>query len=149
MPLATLQNLVGRRTSEPASAPPLWIDGQEIPVELKRNVRARRIILESVPQIEDLLASGADATVLAERTDMEAGSIEWNVEVFEGVAAYTAFRSAAATAQPGDFADVVELDDGGLPDLEGREDRRFVLLDGPAPFGVALGEAGLDGLQSN
>ncbi|NNE79091.1 MAG: peptidylprolyl isomerase [Silicimonas sp.] len=79
--------------------------------------RARRIILESVPQIQDLLAGGADMSVLAERTDMEAGTIEWNAQVFEGVAAYTAFRSAAAAAQKGGFAEVIDLDDGGIVSL--------------------------------
>lgn len=76
--------------------------------------RARRLILELVPQVEDLLAGGADPALLAERTDMEDGRIEWNTDVFDGVAAYEAFRSAAAAAQPGDFAEVIELDDGGI-----------------------------------
>ena len=76
--------------------------------------RARRIILETQPQIDDLLAGGADMSVLATRTDMEEGTIDWNSDVFEGVAAYTAFRSAAQAAKPGDFAEVIELDDGGI-----------------------------------
>lgn len=76
--------------------------------------RARRIISDVIPQIEDLLAAGADMSVLAERTDMEQGSIEWNVEVFEDIAAYDAFRSAAATTATGDFPRVIELDDGGI-----------------------------------
>lgn len=76
--------------------------------------RARRIILDTVPQIEDLLAGGADMNVLAERTDMETGTIEWNSDVFEGIAAYDAFRTAAAAAQQGDFPRVVDLEDGGI-----------------------------------
>ena len=76
--------------------------------------RARRIILDTIPSVEDLLAGGADMSVLAERTDLVEATIDWNVEVFEGVAAYTAFRSAAETAQPGDFAEVIELEDGGI-----------------------------------
>ena len=76
--------------------------------------RARRIIGDTVPQIEDLLAGGADPSVLAERTDMQTGEIDWNVDVFEGIAAYAAFRTAAAAAQPGGFPDVVELEDGGI-----------------------------------
>lgn len=76
--------------------------------------RARRLITEAIPQIEDLLAGGADMDLLAERTDMEAGTIEWNVDVFEGIAAYDAFRNAAGAAQPGDFPAVIELEDGGI-----------------------------------
>ena len=76
--------------------------------------RARRLILDAVPQIEDLLAGGADMDLVAERTDMEAGTIEWNVDSFDGIAAYDAFRNAAGAAQPGDFPEVIELDDGGV-----------------------------------
>lgn len=76
--------------------------------------RARRIILELEPEVEDLLAGGADMAVLAERTDMEQGEIDWNQDVFEGIAAYTGFRRAAAAANPGDFAEVITLDDGGI-----------------------------------
>ena len=93
------------------------IDFEEVRDELATEAatdRARRIILDTVPQVEDLLAGGADMSVLAERTDMEADTIEWNIEVFEGVAAYTAFRAAATASNPGDFAEVIELDDGTL-----------------------------------
>ncbi|WP_413718840.1 peptidylprolyl isomerase [Silicimonas sp. MF1-12-2] len=76
--------------------------------------RARRIIAETIPQIEDLLAGGADMDLLAERTDMQADTIEWNVDSFDGIAAYDAFRNAAGAAQPGDFPVVIELDDGGI-----------------------------------
>jgi peptidyl-prolyl cis-trans isomerase D len=76
--------------------------------------RARRIITEAVPQIEDLLAGGADMDTLAERTDMQSGTIEWSEDVFEDIAAYDAFRLAAASAQPGGFPEVVELEDGGV-----------------------------------
>ncbi|MXQ06946.1 peptidylprolyl isomerase [Alphaproteobacteria bacterium GH1-50] len=90
---------------------------EEAEEELSREAasdRARRIILESVASVEDLLAGGADIPALVERTDMEAGRIDFNDEVFEGVAAYTAFREAAEAAQPGDFAELVELDEGGI-----------------------------------
>ncbi len=76
--------------------------------------RARRIITESIAQIEDLLAGGADVAMLAERTDMQADRIEWRDDISEGIAAYDAFRAAAAAAEPGAFPEVVELDDGGI-----------------------------------
>ena len=76
--------------------------------------RARRIILDSIPAVEDLLAGGADIGVLAERTDLQEAQIDWNTDVFEGVAAYAAFRAAATAANPGDFPEVIELEDGGI-----------------------------------
>ncbi len=76
--------------------------------------RARRIILESVATVEDLLAGGADIPALVERTDMEAGEIAYNIEVFEDVAAYAGFREAADAALPGGFPELVQLDDGGI-----------------------------------
>ncbi len=79
--------------------------------------RARRIILDLVPQVEDLLAGGADMALLAERTDMQEGTIDWNVEVFDGIAAYEGFRSAAAAAAKGAFPEIIELDDGGILSL--------------------------------
>ncbi len=80
--------------------------------------RARRIIEEAAPQIEDMLAGGADMAVLAERTDMEAGTIEWNGEVFDDIAAYDAFRAAAAQATPDSFPEVIPLEDGGIVALK-------------------------------
>lgn len=92
--------------------------------------RARRLILDAMPQIEDLLAGGADMDLLAERTDMEADTIEWNVDSFEGIAAYDAFRNAAGVAQPGDFPEVIELDDGGVFVLSVEE----IAPSAPLPF---------------
>ena len=80
--------------------------------------RARRIIVEAAPQIEDMMAGGADMALLAERTDMEAGTIEWNDEVFDDIAAYDAFRAAAAQATPDSFPEVIELEDGGIVALK-------------------------------
>ena len=76
--------------------------------------RARRQILELVPEVEDLLAGGADMAMLAERTDMKEGRIEWNEDVFDGIAAYTAFRAAAVQTGTDTFPEVVELENGGI-----------------------------------
>ncbi|MGI9390165.1 MAG: SurA N-terminal domain-containing protein [Boseongicola sp.] len=76
--------------------------------------RARRIIAESISQIEDLLAGGASTEQLAERTDMQASKIEWRDEQTEGIAGYSEFRAAAVRAEVGDFAEVTELEDGGI-----------------------------------
>ena len=85
--------------------------------------RARRQILELVPAVEDLLAGGADMAMLAERTDLEEGQIEWNEDVFDGIAAYATFRTAAAEAGTDAFPEVVELEDGGIFAMEVEEVR--------------------------
>jgi peptidyl-prolyl cis-trans isomerase D len=64
--------------------------------------------------LNDLLAGGATIEDLAERTEMEAGSITWSEGMSEGIAAYAPFREAAAAATQGAFPELVELDDGGL-----------------------------------
>ncbi|MEK6216661.1 MAG: peptidylprolyl isomerase, partial [Boseongicola sp.] len=76
--------------------------------------RARRIIADSIGQIEDLLAGGASIDQLAERTDMQAGTIEWRDDMTDGIAGYEGFRAAALRAEVGAFAEVSELDDGGI-----------------------------------
>ena len=76
--------------------------------------RARRIIADGISQIEDLLAGGATIEQLAERTDMQTGRIEWRDDVTDGIAGYAEFRAAALRAEVGGFADVTELDDGGV-----------------------------------
>ena len=50
MSLAPLRSISDRLTGEPDAAGPLVVDGQEIPVQLKRNARARRIILRLNPK---------------------------------------------------------------------------------------------------
>lgn len=93
--------------------------------------RARRIIQDTIPQVEDLLAGGADMSVLAERTGMVEGSIEWNDEVFEDIAAFTAFRRAAAATGVDSFPEVTELQDGGIVviDVESIEEPTLRPLD--------------------
>ncbi len=75
---------------------------------------AREAINDSTDQIIDLLAGGATMEDLAERTDMELGTINWTADVTDGIAAYDAFRQAAGTVQEGDFAEVNDLADGGI-----------------------------------
>lgn len=76
--------------------------------------RARRLINGMIGDVEDLLAGGADAGLIAERTELVEGTIDWNIEVFEDIAAYQEFRVAAAAANPGDFGEVIQLEDGGI-----------------------------------
>ncbi len=89
--------------------------------------RARRMISDTQEQLADLIAGGATIEDIAERTDLELGTLDWTADDSTGPAAYDEFRGAIAAATTDARIDVVELEDGGV----------FVLrLDGivePAP----------------
>ena len=76
--------------------------------------RARRVIDDFREGINDLLAGGAQLEDLADQTDLRIGTINWSVDVQDGIAAYDAFRSAATAIAEGDFPELNELDDGGI-----------------------------------
>ena len=76
--------------------------------------RARRQIGEVALGLEDLLAGGASIEDIAERTELELGSIRWSEGETLGIAAYDTFREAAAAAEAGAFPELVELPDGGV-----------------------------------
>lgn len=85
--------------------------------ELRRELgldRARRAIAAEIEAIDDLLAAGATLEEVAEETALELGTIEWSETAEGGIAGYEAFRTAAATAEQGDFPEVLELEDGGI-----------------------------------
>lgn len=92
--------------------------------------RARRLIDGRVEGINDLLAGGASLAELAEETDMELGKIDWTAAVSDGIAAYDAFREAAAAVRAEDYPEVAFLDDGGIFALQLDE----VLPARPEPF---------------
>lgn len=75
---------------------------------------AREYINDSADPIIDLLAGGATMADLADRTDMQLGTINWTPENAEGIAAYEAFRREAASVQEGQFAEIFDLADGGI-----------------------------------
>lgn len=85
--------------------------------ELSRAIaadRARRIIADSITDIDDLLAGGFTLEELADETEMELGQIDWRTDVAEGIAAYQDFRLAAAELSEDAFPEVLDLDDGGI-----------------------------------
>lgn len=98
------------------------LDAQEIPFEEAApdlraelaNQRARRMIADMRESVADLVAGGATIEDLADRTDMEAGTITWSDGMTDGIAAYAPFRTAAAGATEGALPELGELDDGGL-----------------------------------
>ncbi|WP_394177825.1 peptidyl-prolyl cis-trans isomerase [Yoonia maritima] len=75
---------------------------------------AREVISDSTDGILDLIAGGATLEDLAERTDLQLGTINWTTDVADGIAAYDDFRDAAARVEQGAFADVIDLADGGI-----------------------------------
>lgn len=85
----------------------------ELRAELAQD-RARRVIADSVTDIDDRLAAGATVEELAQETDMQLGEIAYAPGLHDGIAAYDAFRAAADALQEGDFPEVVELEDGGI-----------------------------------
>lgn len=76
--------------------------------------RARRAIEAQAQPIEDMLAGGATLEELAEETAMTLDRTDWSDDSFEGIAAYAAFRQAAATAGTDDFPETAFLEDGSL-----------------------------------
>ncbi|WP_281982012.1 SurA N-terminal domain-containing protein [Thalassorhabdomicrobium marinisediminis] len=90
--------------------------------------RARRMIEDQIDPINNLLAGGAQLADVAEQTDMELGEIEWSASVDDGIAAYAAFRDQAQAQGEGDYAELSELEDGGLFALEVTEVREPALI---------------------
>ena len=78
------------------------------------NARARRIIDEEAEGLADLMAGGARLEDLVERSAMQLGQISWTDASEDGIAAYSAFRDAAAAAEIGDYPQLVTLEDGGI-----------------------------------
>lgn len=85
----------------------------QLRIELSAD-RARRVIDDSSEGVNDLLAGGATLEDLAAETDMELGQISLTPGTQDGIAAYDAFRAAAATVEEGDFPVVDNLADGGI-----------------------------------
>jgi peptidyl-prolyl cis-trans isomerase D len=97
--------------------------------------RARRLIELQAQDIDDLLAAGATLDELVAETDMQAGQIDWTAASSEGIAAYDAFRDAAAAVKDSDFPAIVFLEDGGVFALQLDK----VLPARPEPFADARG----------
>jgi peptidyl-prolyl cis-trans isomerase D len=76
--------------------------------------RARREIADLREGIDDLLAGGATLEEVDAETPMELGTIELGPDTADGIAAYAGFRDAAAAITADDFAELHELEDGGL-----------------------------------
>lgn len=102
--------------------------------------RARRMVDTEAQNIDDLLAGGATLEELPGETDMIVDQIAWSRNAFEGVAAYGAFRNAAAAVTADDYPEVVFLEDGGLFALRLDE----ILPERPQPFEDARAQVTAD-----
>lgn len=76
--------------------------------------RARRVIETLAQSIDDELAAGATLEEIADTTEAELGQIDWFSGADGSIAAYDAFRTAAADLDEDDFPEVLELGDGGI-----------------------------------
>jgi peptidyl-prolyl cis-trans isomerase D len=85
-----------------------------------------------------MLAGGASLDELAQETPMELGRIDWSEDSFDNIAAYAAFRDAAAAVTEDDFPETAFLEDGSLFAMRVDE----VLPPRPEPFEDARDERG-------
>lgn len=76
--------------------------------------RARRIIDDSRDRINDLLAGGAKLEDLAAQSDMRLGTITWDTETRDDIAAHEEFRTAAAEVSQDAYPTLLEFEDGGI-----------------------------------
>ncbi len=76
--------------------------------------RARRVVETQAQGFDDELAAGATLEELAGLTDLELGQIGWTGQNDAGIAAYDAFRAAAARVTETDYPQIDTLGDGGL-----------------------------------
>ncbi|QBF32188.1 peptidyl-prolyl cis-trans isomerase [Thalassococcus sp. S3] len=117
------------------------LEARNIPFEDARDdlqnelaaARARRLVEAEAQNIDDLLAGGATLEEVAQETDMTLGQIDWTREARDDIAAYDAFRRAAAAVTEDDFPEVAFLQDGGFFALRLNE----TLAERPQPFEAA------------
>ncbi|WP_370401699.1 peptidylprolyl isomerase [Sulfitobacter sp. JB4-11] len=78
------------------------------------SVRAVRAVEARAQDLDDQLAGGITLEALAEETEMTLGTLSWDENSSEGIAAYGNFREAAAALSAGDFPKIEQLEDGGI-----------------------------------
>ncbi|WP_299874956.1 peptidyl-prolyl cis-trans isomerase [uncultured Sulfitobacter sp.] len=76
--------------------------------------RAVRAVEARAQDLDDQLAGGVTLEQLAEATEITLGTLTWDENSSEGIAAYGDFREAAAALSEGDFPKIDQLADGGL-----------------------------------
>ncbi|MER5172531.1 SurA N-terminal domain-containing protein [Thioclava kandeliae] len=107
--------------------------------ESARDAAARKMIEDERSKLEDEVAGGATLEDIAKDTNMQLGTIEYSEDSSDGIAGYDAFRTAAAQIKSDDFAELTELDDGGLFAMR---------LDGTTPAAVIPFDKSRDQVQA-
>ncbi|KKL70241.1 hypothetical protein LCGC14_2106890, partial [marine sediment metagenome] len=98
------------------------LPAQNVPFEEAREMleetlaisRATRAVEARAQEIDDRLAGGATLEDLGKETKMNLGTIDWTEDSSDGIAAYGAFREAAAGLSADAFPQIDQLDDGGI-----------------------------------
>lgn len=98
------------------------LEAQETPFEDARPAlrgelaldRARRVIETLAQTMDDELAAGATLEEIAASTEAQLGEIDWYPGADGQIAAYDAFREAAAALGENDFPQIEQLGDGGV-----------------------------------
>jgi peptidyl-prolyl cis-trans isomerase D len=75
---------------------------------------SRRLIVEMVSDIDDLLAQGLTLEEIATETAMTLSTISMTATTEDGIAAYDEFRNEAFAARKGGFPELKDLSDGGI-----------------------------------
>lgn len=75
---------------------------------------ARRLVADLVGEIDDELAGGVELEQLTKIEGLQVGKIDFHAGSDHPLAGYAAFRDAASTVAEGDFAEVLDLSDGGV-----------------------------------
>ncbi|WP_151719920.1 peptidyl-prolyl cis-trans isomerase [Gemmobacter serpentinus] len=78
---------------------------------------ARREIADKTEAVDDALAGGATLEDLAKEQGMTLATLDFSAQSDEQIVGYPAFRDAAAKAAEGDFAETIQLNDGGIAAL--------------------------------
>lgn len=76
--------------------------------------QASALLLTKIGDIDDLIAGGASLEELADETEMQLFTIDYNTNSSEAIAADPAFLAEALGAEPDEERDLVELASGGI-----------------------------------
>jgi peptidyl-prolyl cis-trans isomerase D len=75
---------------------------------------ARRLVADLVGEIDDELAGGVELEELTKIEGLQVGKLDYSVGSEHPLAGYANFRAAAEAVNMGDFAEVLDLSDGGV-----------------------------------